>query len=136
MATRETVNALISSCYGKIESLQAQDRELAEKIERLQTALHAVKGVYEDDKSFVSWLDGYDVGAAWQGNRREEFEELKRTAKAAGDTYCDQVWEIHEGISRKIRQLEGQRWDIGWQITFAYGSIGSLQASLAFLPAS
>lgn len=132
MYDRGTLNWLIGNCYDRIYSLQGESNDLADKIDRLRSARSTVRAIYNDDVSFVSWVDYYDVGANWQGVRREEFEEYKRSAKNSGTSYCQHVWDIHESISRKINELESRRSDISWEIMSQYANIGSLRWMLAW----
>lgn len=114
-----------------IRRLEQQDSALSGKIERLRTAQSSVSAIHEDDKSFVSWVDTYDVGRKWLGTRREEFESQKRDAKSAGDTYCNQVQEIHQTITNTINALEAQRQDIFWQKLATNTGISSLNVALS-----
>lgn len=91
------------------ERLRNRTARLSADIDRLEAARDAVGAIYQDDKSFVSWVNSYDVGGSWQGSRREEFEEAKRCAKASGEEYCCGVAEIHQAICDKITQLENER---------------------------
>lgn len=134
MLTKQEANSLISGYYAQIENLTGEQNVLSEKIDRLKKAQSAVQAVYEDDKDFASWIDTYDVGPTWQGNRREEFEETKRNAKSATDIYCEQVWNIHERIGEKICELEGCKEELEQQIRSAHTGIANMNSLLFLFP--
>lgn len=104
-----SVRSSINSWNKKINAARKKNAEIDAKIERLQTAKTAVFDIYQDDLSFVNWVDKYDVGTTWYGNKREKFEENKRTAKTKGDTYCTGVHDVYDGICDKIKALEKEK---------------------------
>lgn len=112
------------------ERLRNRTVRLSADIDRLEAARDAVDSIYQDDKSFVSWVDSYDVGGSWQGSRREEFEEAKRSAKASGEEYCRGVAEIRQAICGKITQLENERADGLGALSFAYRCLNDVQNTL------
>lgn len=112
------------------ERLRNRTARLSADIDRLEAARDAVDSIYQDDKSFVSWVDSYDVGGSWQGSRREEFEEAKRSAKASGEEYCRGVAEIRQAICDKITQLENERADGLGALSFVYQCLNDVQNTL------
>lgn len=120
----------INGYYDSISRMQSRNAALSAQIDRLYRAKSAVEGIYRDDRSWVSWLGSYDVGGAWQGGRREEFEAAKRSAKSCGDEYCNGVAEVHRAICAKITQLENERADGFGAISWAYRCINNVQGQL------
>lgn len=120
----------ISRYVSEIASLRSRNAKLASQIARLERAKSAVDAVYRDDKSFVSWVDGYDAGSSWQGAKREEFEATKRSAVSYGNGYCNGVAEVYRAICDKITQLENERADGFGAISWAQQCMNGLQGQL------
>lgn len=120
----------ISSYQSNIAALQSRTADLTAKIQRLEAAKSAIDAAYQDDKSFVSWVRSYDVGASWQGTKREEFEATKSSAAGAGDGYCNAVNELYHTVCNKITQLENERADSFGAISWAYQCMNSVNNQL------
>lgn len=134
MNDRASLQKSINDLNGQIESLKARKLVLEEQLERLRIAKRDIYAVYEDDLAYVRWLDSYDVGTTWHGQRREEFEVQKSSAKESAAAYCDKVYEVYQSVVTKIGDVEGERGDIDWEIFTKGLTIGSLQWSLAITP--
>ena len=120
----------ISQYKRDIASQQQRNAVLDAQIERLERAKRDIDAIYQDDRSFVSWVSGYDVGAGWQGAKREEFEDVKRQATSCGEEYCNGVAEVYQAICDKITQLENERADGFGAISWAYQCLNSVQGQL------
>lgn len=110
MGNRSTgaIRRSIANQKGVIDGINARITSLSGRIERLETARDSVDGIYQDTCTMVDNMASYDVGIAWQGNLREDWEELKSDAVETGKTYRNAINDIYLAIDAKIASLSNQ----------------------------
>lgn len=110
MGNRSTgaIRRSIANQKGVIDGINARITSLSGRIERLETARDSVDGIYQDTCTMVDNMAAYDVGIAWQGNLREDWEELKSDAVETGKTYRNAINDIYLAIDAKIASLSNQ----------------------------
>lgn len=109
MTTASDYQSQINSLNAEMGGLQARNSEIERLIERLLCAKNEVMAIRNDMRSFVSWVNTYDVGCSWLGENREDFETEKSDASSAGYVYIDNVDTRLEDIGEKIKQLRQEQ---------------------------
>lgn len=110
MGNRSTgaIRRSIANQKGVIDGIDARITSLNGRIERLETARGSVDGIYQDTCTMVDNMAAYDVGIAWRGNPREDWEDLKGDAVEMGKTYRNAINDIYLAIDAKIASLSNQ----------------------------
>lgn len=107
-----SIHDRIDRAEKQIRQYQSEISDYDETISRLEKADDGVRGVGNEVDSFIWHIRNYDVGVAWQGNLREEWESQKREAVKSAESYNDQIDDIGFIIRSKLRELRSQRGQI------------------------
>ena len=100
MGNRSTgaIRRSIANQKGVIDGINARITSLSGRIERLETARDSVDGIYQDTCTMVDNMAAYDVGIAWQGNLREDWEDLRamplRRARPTATRSTISIWRL------------------------------------------
>lgn len=102
------IEGLIKSQKSVVKKHESNVKSLTDKVNLLTDAHNAIKGVYDDNSSTADWMNTYDIGIAWQGVKREDWEECKRSTVEKLRSYCSKIDEILATIQEKLTNAKNE----------------------------
>lgn len=132
--TAADLDRSIARAQRALEEEQGRAATFPAKLQRLYNAERNVLGVMYDCETAVIAIRVYDIGVAWQGERREIWEADKSSAADQAQAYCDAVAEIDGAINRKIDELYREQGECLRQIDILNASIYSFKIARRNVP--
>ncbi len=123
----------VSRLNGEVHDLQGQQDDIDQQIQTLQQVLDDIDSscILADIGNDHNDISIFDVGANWQGQKREDFEGKKKSAADAAQTYHSNGLDIRIKINNKIGDLNMQKLGLSILISRDQWSISSLQSEIA-----
>lgn len=121
----------IDRLNSEISDLQAQQGDIDGQIKILQGVLDDLDGsrILATIKDVSDSVSKYDVGANWQGQKREDFEKQKKSAAEASNSYWQEGIDVRNKITSKISELNAQKFWLGARIACDKASVESCKFS-------
>ncbi len=109
MAETFDLYAQIKRAESNYNAAVAKNKEISQKIERLEQAQKFVRYAHSDAKSVVSEVSGFDMPDKWAGGRKNKFNN-KRTGDLLNEAkgYADGIEDLDDAIEKEISNLRSQ----------------------------
>lgn len=131
MAEAFDLYAQIKKAENNYNAAVAKNKEISQKIERLEQARRYVRYAHGDAEKVVSEISDFDVPDKWAGGRKDKFNrertgDLLNGAKA----YADDIESLDKAIGNEISNLRSQTNHLVKLISSIDASLTSLNKQL------
>lgn len=131
MAEAFDLYAQIKKAENNYNAAVAKNKEISQKIERLEQARRYVRYAHSDAEKVVSEISGFDVPDKWAGGRKDKFNS-KRTGDLlnGAKAYADDIESLDKAIGNEISNLRSQTNHLVKLISSIDASLTSLNKQL------